>query len=43
VSTSFRVILLYRYFAVCDWLTEPRIAETNALLARCTCPGRRSR
>jgi hypothetical protein len=27
------VILPYRYFAVCDWITEPAIAETNALLA----------
>ncbi len=30
---SFRVILPYRYFAVCDWISEPGVAETNALLA----------
>ena len=33
MRTSYRVVLLYRYFAVCDWLTEPSIAEANALLA----------
>jgi hypothetical protein len=33
VPTSYRVILPYRYFAVCDWITESGIADTNALLA----------
>jgi len=30
---SFRLVLPYRYFALCDWLVEPSVEETNALLA----------